>query len=82
MSANGKSKLTDDNILKGDLREIQAVEQDMEQEETTRNAFTSYIIEYHGGLYYHKAVSGSDCPNAVAASIPRRVKPISRRREF
>jgi len=26
MSANRKSKLTDDNISKGDLREVQAIE--------------------------------------------------------
>lgn len=72
MSANGKSKLTDDNIVKGGYGELQVIGQDMEQGEATWNAFASYIIEYHGGLYYQKAVSGSDCPDAVAASIPRR----------
>jgi hypothetical protein len=37
--------------------------------EYSRNVFSSNTTKYHGGLNYHKAVPGSDCPDGVVASI-------------
>lgn len=44
MSTNRESKLTDGNIVTDDIERRWAIEQDKEQEEASRNAFSSYVI--------------------------------------